>query len=196
MKDSSNKENQEHDEENSEDVVFEQDQEGNPAEPEQVVSRLRKKLKECEKEKQEYLNGWQRAKADLINARKSDEERNRQVIKFANEELIQGIIPVLDSFDLAFSNREAWQKAPKEWRIGMESIHSQLLAGLSQGGVQILNPVGEDFDPSRDEAVESVPVDKADDDDKVLAVLQKGYSLGGKVIRSPKVRVGQLKLKN
>ena len=62
-----------------------------------AVKKLREKLKRSEAERMEYLTGWQRAKADLINARKRDEADRAEFIKFANERLIDGLIPVLES---------------------------------------------------------------------------------------------------
>jgi molecular chaperone GrpE (heat shock protein) len=63
------------------------------------------------------FSGWQRAKADLLNARKRDEEEKKEYIKFANERMIEDLLPVLQSFDMAMGNKEAWEKADKNWRI-------------------------------------------------------------------------------
>ena len=74
----------------------------------EVIKKLREKLKTTQKERDEYLAGWQRAKADLINARQRDETDKKEFVKFANERLVDGLIPVLDSFELAFNNKESW----------------------------------------------------------------------------------------
>lgn len=79
----------------------------------QAVKVLKEKLKKVEQEKQEYLVGWQRAKADLINARKRDEVDRLEFVKYANERLVEGLIPVLESFDLAIGNKESWEKVDK-----------------------------------------------------------------------------------
>jgi molecular chaperone GrpE len=158
-----------------------------------LVKKLRERLKACEAERQEYLTGWQRAKADLINARKRDEQDRQEFLKYANERLIDGIIPVLESFDLAMNNKEAWEKVDKNWRIGVESIVSQLKKALSDAGLEEINPVGQIFDHNRDEAAEYVPVEKESDHHKILSVVQKGYVLNGRPMRPPKVRVGEFK---
>jgi molecular chaperone GrpE (heat shock protein) len=49
-----------------------------------------------------------------------------EFLKFANERLIDGLIPVLDSFELAMNNKEVWEKTDKNWRVGVESIAGQL----------------------------------------------------------------------
>jgi len=159
----------------------------------ETIKKLREKLKKATEEKQEYLTGWQRAKADLINARKRDEEDRKEFTKFANERLIDGLIPVLDSFEMAMGNKEAWEKADKNWRTGVEYILGQLKKALNDAGLEEVNPIGQKFDASRDEAAEYVPVDNESDHHKILAVIQKGYVLNGRPMRPPKVRVGEYK---
>jgi molecular chaperone GrpE len=160
-----------------------------------AVKKLREKLKKSEAERMEYLTGWQRAKADLINARKRDEADRVEFMKFANERLIDGLIPVLESFELAMANKEAWEKADKNWRTGVEYIYSQLKKALNDAGLEEVDPIGKVFDPSRDEAAEYVPVDSEDEDHVILSVIQKGYSLNSRPMRPPKVKVGEWKKK-
>lgn len=159
----------------------------------EAIKKLRAKLKATETEKQEYLIGWQRAKADSINARKREESERAEFTKFANERLIESLIPVLESFDMAMGNKDAWEKADKNWRVGVEYIASQLKKALSESGLEEINPVGQTFDHNRDEAAEHVPVTSASEDQKIVAVVQKGYSLNGRVMRPPKVKVGEFK---
>jgi len=158
-----------------------------------AVKKLKEKLKQANAEKQEYLIGWQRAKADLINARKRDEVERQEFIKFSNERLIESIVPVMESFDMAMANKETWEKVDKNWRVGVEYIYSQLKKVLSDAGLEEINPLGLEFDINRDEASEYVPVEKESDHHKIVAVLQKGYTLNGKAMRPPKVKVGEFK---
>ena len=159
----------------------------------EAVKKLKEKLKNSEKERMEYLTGWQRAKADLVNARKRDEADRQEFMKFANERLIDGLLPVLESFDMAIGNKEAWEKVDKNWRVGVEYIYTQLKKVLADSGLVEINPLGEKFDINRDEATEYVPVETEADDHKVVAVLQKGYTLNGRPMRPPKVKVGEWK---
>ncbi|MDE2041018.1 MAG: nucleotide exchange factor GrpE [Patescibacteria group bacterium] len=161
----------------------------------ETIKKLREKLKACQTEKQEFLTGWQRAKADLINARKRDESERADFMKYANEQLIDGLIPVLESFDLAMGNKVAWEKVDKNWRVGVEYIYGQLKKALADAGLEEINPLGKAFDHSRDEAAEYVPVESESDDHKILAVIQKGYNLNGRPMRPPKVKVGEYKKK-
>ncbi|HEY4496466.1 MAG TPA: nucleotide exchange factor GrpE [Candidatus Paceibacterota bacterium] len=158
----------------------------------ETIKKLREKLKVTQKERDEYLAGWQRAKADLINSRQRDEADKKEFVKFANERLIDGLIPVLDSFELAFNNKESWEKADKNWRAGVEFIYNQLKKSLADAGLEEINPVGKIFDPGRDEVVEYLIVDSASDEHKILAVVQKGYALNSRPMRPPKVKVGEI----
>ncbi len=159
----------------------------------EMVKKLKEKLKKAEAEKQEYLTGWQRAKADLVNARKRDEADKQEFMKYANERLIEGIIPVLESFDMAIGNKESWEKVDKNWRVGVEYIYFQLKKVLADSGLIEVNPLGETFDINRDEATSYEPVEDAKDHHKVIAVVQKGYILNGRPLRPPKVKVGEKK---
>lgn len=157
------------------------------------LSKLRAKLKENEAKANEYLTGWQKAKADLVNLRREDEKRMGERVKFAEEDLITELFPVLDSFSMAFQNKEVWESLPKEWRTGVEYIYSQLVKILENHGTNIINPLGEVFNPHTQEALELVPTDDETQDNHVLAVIQNGYTLHGKTVRTAKVRVGEFK---
>ena len=159
----------------------------------EVIKKLREKLKKIEAEKQEYLTGWQTAKADLINARKRDEAERKEFIKYSNERLVEELIPVMNSFDMAMGNKEAWEKAEKNWRTGVEYIYSQLLKVLVDFGVKEENPIDVKFDHSLHEAVSYEPTNDKKLDNMIIQVLNKGFSLNGKALRAPKVKVGEYK---
>lgn len=150
-------------------------------------------LDKVKAERDEYLAGWQRAKADFANAKKRMDESLIEYRKLATEGLVEELIPVLQSFEMAFANKDAWEKADKNWRAGVEYIHTQLKSVLEQNGLAEVNPLGQSFDPNRDEAIEFVPVDDAAQGNKIVSVISKGYSLNGKSIRAPKVKVGEAK---
>lgn len=159
--------------------------------PKLTITKLRKRLKEAESAKQEYLTGWQRAKADFINTRKKDEESNREFAKFAKSSLVLEMIPVLDSFDMAFANKKSWEKLPEEWRRGVEHIKSQLLSVLGAQGLKELQTIGQPFNPSLEEAVGFIDTDKEENDGIVLQTLQKGYMFQEKLLRPARVMIGR-----
>src|SRR3989344_1056407 len=155
-----------------------------------AIQKLKKKLPACEKDRQEYLDGWQRSKADFVNARREEEEVRKKIFAAAQEETLLSIVPVADSFELAFANKEAWAAVPEGWRKGVEYINAQLLKALQDNGLTEVAPLGEPFDPARHESVGSVPVSKKEDHDTVIEVLAKGYALNGKIVRPPRVKIG------
>lgn len=171
------------------DIVSEED-ENTP----RLIAKLRDKLKACESEKQENLNGWQRAKADFVNFKKRSEEENRELVKFANGRLIEEIIPVLESFEMAFSNKKVWESLPEVWRKGVEYINNQLLSILKGNGLEELMPLnGVKFDPNIHIAESSKEVFDKEKDNVIIQVLKKGYALNGKIIIPPKVVVAEYK---
>jgi len=158
-----------------------------------AIKALKEKLKKAEKERREYLEGWQRDKADFVNAKKRAEEAQKDFAKFASESLVSDLIPVLDSFEMAMGNKEAWEKIDKNWRMGVEHIANQLKGTLQAQGLVEIDPIGQPFDHNRDEAIAYEPVEDKSQDHKVIAVIQKGYTLNGKSIRPAKVKVGEAK---
>lgn len=171
----------------SDDVQFEEiPEDANPA---VTLKKLREKLQKCEAEKKEYLDGWQRMRADFANARKEEDLRRGELIKFASEGLVEDLLPVLDSFGMAFANKEAWEKVDANWRKGVEYIHAQMLSVLESRGLAEVGVVGEKVDPRLHIEIEHVPGD-ASKAGTVVEVIQKGYRLHSKVIRPAKVKGG------
>ncbi len=160
----------------------------------ETVKKLKEKLAKAQEEKKEYLDKWQRDKAEFLNARKRDKEANDEFLKFANANLISELIPVLESFNMAIGNKEAWEKIDKNWRIGVEYIANQLKKTLEDNGLIEIDPIGKPFDPMRDEAIEFEPVTDKDKNHTVTTVIQKGYMYNGKALRAPKVKVGEFKV--
>lgn len=158
-----------------------------------LVKKLRDKIKKLEQEKQEYLTGWQKERADGVNLKKRLEEEKKEHTKFAKEDIATELISVLDSFDSAFKNKEAWEKVDENWRKGIEYIHAQLINVLSNHGVSVISPLGEKFNPERDEAIENVVVKDEKEDNKIVEVVGNGYKLQDKIIRAPKVKVAEFK---
>jgi len=146
--------------------------------------KLRVELKKVQKEKQEYLEGWQRARADLINFKREAEKAQQKLAKFATQDIVVQILPVLDSFEAAISHG-----ADK----GTQQIYKQLLGVLKTSGVEEMNPEGEKFDPTQHESVGGVSVENKKDDGTIVEVIQKGYKLHDKVVRPAKVKIGEFK---
>ena len=168
-----------------------EDGEGNEMLAKDKLKALREELKKCKAEKAEYLAGWQKERADSINRAKKDAEEKKDFVKFANEDLMTELISALDSFDMAIGS-SGWEKSDKNWRLGIEHIYNQLLQTLGNFGMEQVKPInGEKLEHSKHEATELVPTKNKYEDETILAVIQKGYILNGRVIRAAKVKVGE-----
>lgn len=157
----------------------------------ETIKKLRAKLKEAEQKSSEYLLGWQRARADFVNYKKREAEEKESFMKYAGEQIMLDVIAVLDSFEMAFADKANWEKADKNWRDGVTLIYNQLKKSLEKNGLSSEEPVGLDFDPMNHMAIAMVETDKSQEG-KVVEVLQKGYSLHGRIIRPAKVKVGKV----
>lgn len=155
-----------------------------------IVRKLRTRIKELEREKREYLEGWQRLKADFANYKRRIEDEQKELRRFANEDLIMELLPVLESFQMAFRNTEAWEKVDQNWRKGVEYIHAQLSRVLSERGLEEVRPaIGDRFDPALHTSIGTLATDDSLKYDTIADVVQGGYRLSGKLIRSPRVHV-------
>lgn len=154
-----------------------------------TIKKLRAKLKSCEEEKREYLDGWQRSKADYANAQKRDVEGRVASVKLAKEDILMSLLPVLDSFELAFGSEESLAKIDKNWITGMQQVQVQLLGIMKEQGIKELNPEGEQFDPNLHEPVVTIKTEDKKEDGKILKVVQKGYAVDERVLRAAKVQV-------
>lgn len=134
----------------------------------------------------EYLDGWKRAKAELLNYKKDEAKRFESIIKFSNESLVKELLTVLDSFDLAVNSLEEDSKAQK----GFYLIKSQLEDILKRNGVEKIKvEIGEVFNPEFHEAIASVNSDKPAD--TIIEEIESGYILNGKVIRPVRVKISK-----
>lgn len=151
-----------------------------------TVEELEQALAECEKSRDEYLDGWKRAKADFANYQKDEAVRSEALIKFANEMVLSDLLHVLDSFDLGLATVAETDPARK----GMELIRGQLEEALRRHGVERVQVrPGDAFDPARHEAVgeaaSGVPPGA------IAEEVGAGYLLHGKLVRPVRVKLSK-----
>ena len=153
-----------------------------PNELEKLTEELETAKAKCE----EYLNGWKRERADFLNHKKEEMERIGIIIKYANEELILKILPILDNFYLA----EKHMPEDKEFNNGFLQIKKQLEDFLQKEGIEHIEVLGNPFDLNTMEAVGEAEAEaEGGDEGTIVEEIQRGYTLHGKVIRPAKVRV-------
>ncbi len=159
-----------------------------------TLKKLRKDLKEAKAKEAEYLAALQRERADFINYKKDESSRSSRVKEIATEQFVEELLPVLDAYDLAFANKEAWEKVEKNWRMGVEYIHQQLLKVLAENGVvPITVNVGDMFDSNFHEPIETVTTDELSQDHTIAGIIQQGYKINDRVLRPARVRVYGMK---
>ncbi|MDO8521923.1 MAG: nucleotide exchange factor GrpE [bacterium] len=150
------------------------------------LKKLRAELEKCKEEKREYLVGWQRCKADSINARKEAASIAERVGNRARDFLVEDIIPALDSFDMAIAS-DAWAQMDANWRTGMENVRAQLITALLNQGVTAYAEIGDAFDPTLHEAVQEIDADG--ESGSVARILRRGYKSAGNIIRPAQVAI-------
>jgi molecular chaperone GrpE len=151
------------------------------------VEELKKDLEEAKAKCEEYLNGWKRERADFLNYKKDEMARSEDLAKYANEEIILKIIPILDNIYLAESH------VPEElkdhaWIDGFNQIKNQLTDFLSKEGIEPIETIGKEFDPS---LMESVGYIDSEEKDVIAEEVQRGYTMNGKLIRVAKVKISK-----
>lgn len=158
---------------------------------EQSFAAAQDELKALQLKCEEYLNGWKRERADFLNYKKDEMERIGQLVKYASEEIILKLLPILDNFDIAEKKLPENLKADVNVK-GILQIKSQILEFLRNQGVEKIKVIGEPFDPNLHDVVEGVSRDKTSVESEtgiIIEEIQKGYRNAERVIRPAKVRV-------
>ncbi|MGM0438851.1 MAG: nucleotide exchange factor GrpE [Patescibacteria group bacterium] len=146
-------------------------------------------LEKLKAEKEEYLNGWKRARADFSNYKKNEKARIEKARKQEKKKLILEVLEVLDNFYLAEDNIDK-DKVDENYLSGFSSIKKQLENLLNSYGVEEISAVGEDFDPNLHEAVAMVEIEDANQEE-IIEVVRKGYLMDGELLRPARVKVAK-----
>lgn len=148
---------------------------------------LKKQLAEQSARAEDYFNRLARMQADFDNFRRRTQKEREELIKYASEQLILSLLPVMDNFQRAL---EAKDEDPRKVIEGVEMIFRQIEDVLNREGLEPIPAVGGEFDPSRHEAVMQEEAGEHPDN-TVTQELRRGYYLKGKVIRPAMVKVAR-----
>lgn len=152
------------------------------------LAALREELEKAKAQAAEYLEGWQRARAEFANYKRRQEQEREELYKLANANLMRRLLPVMDDFERAFQTLP-YGLLSLTWIDGIALIHRKLEAALQAEG---LTPIevkpGQPFDPLVHEAITREPHEEFEEG-QVIAEVQKGYKLGEQVLRPTLVRV-------
>ncbi|HHC80513.1 MAG TPA: nucleotide exchange factor GrpE [Flavobacteriia bacterium] len=139
-----------------------------------------------QQEKDKFL----RLFAEFENYKKRTSKERVELFKTANEELMTALLPILDDFDRGLA--EIKKVKDKNLLKGMELINTKLRSTLTQKGLTQMNvKQGDDFDAEIHEAITQIPAPSEELKGKIVEVVEQGYKLGDKIIRFPKVIIGQ-----
>lgn len=154
---------------------------------EQKIAKMREELTTCRKDKQEYMDGWQRAKADYVNAFKRFEGDLKSAKQGGVVKAVEALLPAFDALERSKEHLPA--QAGGEFAEGFLAIAKQLESAFAGLGLEEIGTVGEKFDPALHEALGQDAAENAETDDTVTAVLEKGWKIDEFVIRPAKVRI-------
>ena len=154
------------------------------------LAELRQALEKTKAQSAEYLDGWQRARAELANARKRFEKERSEAGQFANAALVRKLLPALDDLDRAVKTLPADQ-ADAAWANGMTLVQRKFASVLESEGVRSIEvKPGDKFDPAWHEAVTHEDHTEHQEGE-IIAEVQKGYLIGEQVLRPSLVRVAK-----
>ncbi|MGI6574023.1 MAG: nucleotide exchange factor GrpE [Fermentimonas sp.] len=151
---------------------------------------VEEELENFQQKHEELNDSYLRLHAEYDNFRKRTLKEKAELIKNGGERVLIGIISLVDDFERAL---ESLQRAEDKEAVleGIELIHSKFINFLKQNGVKEMEAVGQPFNGDRFEAVTTTPVEDEEQKGKVVDCIQKGYELNDKIIRYPKVIVGE-----
>lgn len=148
------------------------------------VSKLNDIIKDLE-EKLQY------SKAELINYRKRKDDEVSNMLKFANQDLILELLPVVDNFERAIKLADKTNTELVKFLEGFNMLYIAIKDIFKKFGVEEISEVCVEFDPNLHQAV-LVEEDKEKENDTILEILLKGYILKGRVIRPASVKVNKI----
>ncbi len=152
------------------------------------IEKLKQKLAEAEKLKNEYLSGWQRCKADFINFQKGEVERTSWLKKQLGKDWLLKILAFYDDIELALGHMPD-DLRDNEWTKANLIIYDKFLEELKKDGLEEIKAAGEKFNPEFHEAISEI--EGAGEPGTIAEVVQKGYLLNGELLRAVKVKINK-----
>jgi molecular chaperone GrpE len=157
--------------------------------PQEKLEALQQELAQAQAERGEYLDGWQRERAEFLNYKKRVERDLESAHAVAAASILTRYLAVLDDLERALKDPPASPEFTA-WVDGIQLIQRKLQAILDAEGVEVIQAEGMLFDPTIHEAVTFEPHDGFHEG-QIIEVLQKGYRLGERILRPAMVRVAR-----
>lgn len=157
----------------------------------QQMEELKASTEKLQAEKAELQDKFLRLYSEFDNYRKRTQKEKLDIIKTASENMIIGLLPIIDDMERAIAFNEKNQTDDVSIKEGLTLILQKLKTMLKQKGLAEIKTENENFNTDFHEAISTVPVEKEEDKGKILEEIQKGYTLNDKVIRYSKVIIYQ-----
>jgi len=151
------------------------------------LEEIKNSLDDLEKKSEEYLDGWQRSRAEFANYKKRIAREQGEIHQAARGEVIKMYLDITDDL------RRALEEKPADgdggaWADGIEIIYQKLITRLDSEGVKAMDALGQEFDPNIHEALMKEESEEYESG-QIIEVMQEGYWIGDKVLRPALVRV-------
>ena len=154
-----------------------------PDEHQEVLANIQSELALIQKDYEDLQDKYRRLYAEFDNHRKRTEKEKIDLMKSASQDIMPGLLPVLDDFDRAKQNEPLSE--------GLTLVYQKLYKVLQNKGLEPMESTGEPFNPELHEALTEIPAPDDAQKGKIIDTLEKGYLLGNKIIRHAKVVVGK-----
>lgn len=153
------------------------------------LEALEAEIELLNQQSQEYLDGWQRERAEFANYKKRIEKDNQQLRSNISGNIIRKYLEIIDDLERALQNKPQ-EGEGASWAEGIELVYRKFLSALEAEGVMPMKAEGEYFDPNLHEAISQEPNDEYESG-QVIEVLRNGYLIGERVLRPASVRIAQ-----
>jgi molecular chaperone GrpE len=153
------------------------------------IDALKLEIEELNQKSEEYLDGWQRERAEFVNYKKRMDREREQLKVNITGNVIRSYLEIIDDLELALKNKPAEGEGPT-WAEGIELIYRKFLTMLETEGIKPMQVEGQIFDPNLHEAISQEPNEDFESGE-IIEVVRNGYSIGERVLRPASVRVAQ-----
>lgn len=173
--------------ESSEEMTFEEDQQDHLQEE---MDENNQRILELESMNEELEDRTLRLQAEIANMRRNHTREIQDAAKYRSSSLVNQLVDAIDNLERALDT-EVESNDATTLKKGVEMVYQQIINGFNAENIDVVDPIGEEFDPNYHQAVSVVKADEGTADNTVVQVLQKGYKIDQRVIRPAMVIVAQ-----
>jgi molecular chaperone GrpE len=153
------------------------------------VEVLKEEIVALQQQSEEYLDGWQRERADFANYKKRTDRERQQMRLDISGAIIRRYLEIVDDLERALQNKPT-EGEGATWAEGIELVYRKFLTALEAEGVVLMEATNQEFDPNLHEAISQEPSEDFESG-QVIEVVRNGYMIGERVLRPATVRVAQ-----